>query len=241
VDLNRITDALVRDVQPLRFGPPVTCVYNPLEYARASYNLYADRFGRNPREVILLGLNPGPWGMAQTGIPFGEVSFARDWLGVEAAVGRPRVEHPKRRVEGFACSRSEVSGARVWGWAREKFGTPQRFFRRFFVANYCPLIFFEESGRNRTPDKLPSDEREPLLRVCDLALRRTVEHFQPRYVVGVGAFAESRAREALADSGLTIGRILHPSPANPQANRHWARTIASQLTKLGIELPRTRG
>jgi single-strand selective monofunctional uracil DNA glycosylase len=219
----------------------VTRVYNPLEYARASYDLYLERFGHGPREVILLGLNPGPWGMAQTGIPFGEVSFARDWLGIEAAVGRPPVEHPKRRVQGFACSRSEVSGARVWGWARQKFGTPERFFQRFFVANYCPLIFLEDSGRNRTPDKLPLAERRPLLLACDRALRRTVEHFRPRYVIGIGAFAESRAHEALGDSGVTVRRILHPSPANPQANRHWARTISGQLRKLGIELPRTRG
>src|SRR5688572_32536315 len=95
-------------------------------------------------------MNPGPFGMAQTGVPFGDVAMVRDWLGIVAAVAKPRDEHPKRPVLGFECQRSEVSGARLWGWARARFGTPQRFFERFFVANYCPLAFMESSGANRT-------------------------------------------------------------------------------------------
>jgi single-strand selective monofunctional uracil DNA glycosylase len=140
-------------------------------------------------------------------------------------------------VLGLGCTRSEVSGARIWGWVRDTFGTPGRFFGRFFVGNYCPLVFMERSGRNRTPDKLPADEREPLFAACDRALRRTVELLEPRFVVGVGAFAESRARVALADLEVTIGRVLHPSPANPQANRNWADAATRQLATLGIRVP----
>ena len=181
--------------------------------------------------------NPHPFGMAQTGVPFGEVHMVRGWLGIESPIGRPPVEHPKRPVEGFACHRSEVSGARVWGWARERFGTPEAFFARFFIANYCPLVFMGESGVNITPDKLPRSEREPLFEACDRALRRTVEHFRPRFVIGVGKFAEDRIRAALAAMpGPIVGRVPHPSPASPLANGGWAELMDRALAELGISL-----
>ena len=231
-----IAGDLAEEAGHLRFAAPVSHVYNPLEYAWDAHRQYLSRYGAAPKDVILLGMNPGPWGMAQTGVPFGEVGAVRDWLEINARIGRPDREHPKRRVEGLACTRSEVSGARLWSWARDTFSTPQRFFRRFFVANYCPLAFLEKSGRNRTPDKLPAVERKPLLEVCDRALRRTVEYLQPRWVIGVGAFAEGRARAALDDHQVVIGRILHPSPASPAANRGWANRASAELRQLGIEL-----
>jgi len=233
----RITDELVAALEPLRFGPPVTHVYNPLVYARRPYDLYWERCGAAPKEVVLLGMNPGPFGMAQTGVPFGEVGLVREWLGIEAAVGKPEVENPKRPVEGFACRRSEVSGRRLWGWARERFGSAEAFFGRFFVANYCPLLFLEEGGRNRTPDKLPAAEATPLYAACDRALRATVAHLRPRLVVGVGKFAEDRARQALAGLDVAVGRITHPSPANPKANRGWQPLVETELAALGVNLP----
>ncbi len=225
----------------LEIGPPVTHVYAPLVYARAPHHEYLERFGGAPKEAVLLGMNPGPWGMAQTGVPFGEVGLVRDWLGIDGPVDKPAHEHPKRPVEGFACARSEVSGRRLWGWARERFGTPERFFERFFVWNYCPLLFLEESGRNRTPDKLRKEEAEPVFEACDRALREAVEHLRPRRVVGVGRFAEDRARHALrpqrGERGVEVGGILHPSPASPAANRGWAEQAERQLRKLGVEIP----
>jgi len=227
-----IGDELTRRLSGLRFRAPVAYVYNPLEYARQAYAQYVSRYGTGRREIVMFGMNPGPWGMVQTGVPFGEVTIVRDWLGINAKVAKPPREHPRRRVDGFACQRSEVSGARLWGWARDTFRTPHRFFDRFFVANYCPLAFMEASGRNRTPDKLPAAEREPLLAACDNALRRTIEHFRPRFVVGIGAFAESRARIALAGMDVTIARILHPSPASPAANRGWEKRMTEQLLSI---------
>ncbi|RIL00121.1 MAG: single-stranded DNA-binding protein [Proteobacteria bacterium] len=228
------SDALVRALARLRFGAPVTHVYQPLVYARPAWKAYLERWAGGPKEVVLIGMNPGPFGMTQTGVPFGEVGLVRDWLGIDAPIGRPARQHPKRPIEGFACTRSEVSGARLWGWARDRFEKPERFFARFFVANYCPLVFLEESGRNRTPDKLPAAERAPLERACDAALRRTIEILRPRVVVGVGHFAESRARQALGDAGVAIGRIPHPSPASPAANRGWAQQAERALAELGI-------
>jgi single-strand selective monofunctional uracil DNA glycosylase len=234
VKLAEIAATLVSATRRLRFGAPVACVYHPLEYAIEPYLKYLRIAGDHRREVVLVGMNPGPWGMAQTGIPFGEVNVARTWLGVEAPVGRPRREHPHRPVQGFGCRRSEVSGARLWGWARDAFQTPDRFFQRFFVANYCPLCFLEDTGRNRTPDKLPASERRPLFVACDEALRRTVECLSPRIVVGVGRFAEARARIALDGIDVEVGHVLHPSPASPAANRDWPGQVAKQFEAMGI-------
>lgn len=221
----------------LRFSAPVTHVYNPLGYAWSAHRQYLERYGSGPGgRVLLLGMNPGPWGMAQTGVPFGEVGLVQKWLQIDAEIGRPEDEHPKRPVEGFGCHRSEVSGQRLWGWAKEQFTTPQAFFHRFFVANYCPLMFLEVSGRNRTPDRLPAVEREPLIEICDEALRRTVEVLVPSYVVGVGRFAEQRARQTLTGASVQVGRILHPSPASPTANRNWQDQAMSELTAMGIDL-----
>jgi single-strand selective monofunctional uracil DNA glycosylase len=236
VDLVDISRRLSRRVGRLEFGPPVAFVYNPLDYAREPHEQYLRRYGTGPKQIILLGMNPGPFGMAQTGVPFGEVSAVRDWMGVDGKVKRPRKEHDKRPVLGFDCPRSEVSGARLWGWARAHFDTPGRFFERFFVVNYCPLAFLEESGRNRTPDKLPAAEREPLHAACDEALSQVVELLQPEHLVGVGAFAEKRARLVLGDSGPRISSILHPSPANPRANKGWSEAIEAQFRESGIEL-----
>ena len=230
-----IAENLSGALAPLRFAAPVTHVYNPLDYAWPAHREYLERFGRGSKEVVLLGMNPGPWGMAQTGVPFGEVNFVRDWLSIDSPVGRPDSEHPKRPIEGWACSRSEVSGRRVWGWARERFETPERFFERFFIANYCPLMFLESSGRNRTPDRLPAREKDPLLRACDEALRLSIMALEPVWVIGVGRFAEASARRALEGLGVRVGGILHPSPASPAANRDWQGQARAQLAALGIE------
>ncbi|MBI5596018.1 MAG: single-stranded DNA-binding protein [Elusimicrobia bacterium] len=232
----RASRALAGAAGVLRFAPPVAFVYNPLEYAWEPHRAYLERWGRGPREVLLLGMNPGPFGMAQTGVPFGEVSFVRDWLGVSGPVGRPPRECPRRPVSGFSTRRSEVSGARLWGWARARFGAPERFFERFFVLNYCPLAFMDEGGRNLTPDKLRAGERSALEAVCDEALRAMARHFRPELVVGVGKFAEAAARRALAGSACRVGSILHPSPASPAANKGWAAAAERQFAALGVRL-----
>lgn len=236
MSLVSISRRLSRDVGRLRFSDPVTHVYNPLEYAREPHEEYLRRYGATPKEVVLVGMNPGPFGMAQTGVPFGDVSMVRDWMGIDGTIGRPEHQHDKRPVLGFDCTRAEVSGSRLWGWARDRFGTPERFFERFFVLNYCPLVFMEQSGRNRTPDKLPRAERAPLEKVCDRALRRSIEELSPRFAIGVGAFAEKCLRRTCGDLDLTLGCILHPSPASPKANRRWSEVAEEQLRELGVAL-----
>ncbi|MGE3310843.1 MAG: uracil-DNA glycosylase family protein [Limisphaerales bacterium] len=229
--------AELRDaVGVLRFREPVAMVYNPLEYAWSIHARYLGRFGAGRKRVVFLGMNPGPFGMAQTGVPFGEIAAVRDWMGLAGPVDRPSPEHAKRPVTGFACDRSEVSGRRLWGLFSDRFGTAESFFEDHFVANYCPLIFMTATGGNLTPDKLPAREVGPLYAACDVHLRGVVAALDPEWVVGVGAFAEGRAREALAGvrPGVRIGRILHPSPASPAANRGWAEAARRELETLGV-------
>ena len=234
--LVQIAAELRQTLAPLTFRDPVRYVYRPLDYAWTSHLQYLQRYGRGEGRMLWFGMNPGPFGMAQTGVPFGEVSAVRDWMGVETEVGRPEPEHPKRPVQGFDCPRSEVSGARLWGWAARRFGTPERFFAEHFVANYCPLLFLHETGRNLTPDKLVKADREPMLARCDAALDAMVDALRPRRIIGVGAFAEGRARAVVGDR-IPIGRVLHPSPASPAANRGWAEAAEVQLLEQGITLP----
>jgi len=234
VDVSR---SLCDAVERLRFAPPVACVYNPLRYARNPHEAYLARYGTGRKECVLLGMNPGPFGMAQTGVPFGDPALVRDWLGIEGEVGQPERMHPRRPVLGFAQRRSEVSGARLWGWARDRCGSPDRFFARFFVVNWCPLAFLDAAGRNLTPDKLPAAEREALARPCDRALRAVVAELSPRVVIGVGVFSERRAREALRGTGVVVGGMLYFSPASPRANRGWAAQADRALHALGLRLP----
>lgn len=223
-------------LSPLTFSPPTTHVYCPLEYAWAPHEAYLRRFGNSRKKVVLVGMNPGPWGMTQTGVPFGEIAAVRDWMGIEEPVGHPQHEHPKRRVTGFACANSEVSGRRLWGLFAKRFGTAEAFFKDHFVANYCPLVFMSETGSNRTPDKLPAAETEPMEALCDVHLQAVIRALEPEWVIGVGGFAEERANRAHAalGGGFKVGRVLHPSPASPAANRDWAGEATKQLVKLGV-------
>ena len=241
-ELKRISETLASGCSSLRFGPHIAAVYNPLEYAKAPHYKYLELAGLSPKKVIFLGMNPGPWGMAQTGVPFGEIEAVRGWLGIKAAVNKPENEHPKRPIEGFSCTRSEVSGRRLWGLFRERFGTPYEFFRDHFVANYCPLVFMDSGGANITPDKLPREEAQPLFKICDCALKDTIKLLSPQWVIGVGGFAKKRIDSVSAELSdgngsayqFNSAQILHPSPANPKANVNWDRDVIKTLTELGI-------
>jgi single-strand selective monofunctional uracil DNA glycosylase len=235
-ELVAVARDLADSVGKLKFSPPVTHVYNPLDYAWAAHELYLKKYGGSRKHVIFLGMNPGPFGMAQTGVPFGEVAAVRDWLDVFAKINKPAGEHAKRRIRGFDCHRSEVSGRRLWGLFAGRFGSPENFFAEHFVVNYCPLAFCESGGCNRTPDKLPPAERRPLFEICDAHLRSVLGILKPEWLVGVGDFAAKRGQAVCEPmhTPIQIGQILHPSPASPAANRGWAQAATEQLIKMGV-------
>lgn len=182
-------------------------------------------------------MNPGPFGMAQTGVPFGEIPAVRDWLRLTGPIGKPPHENPAKPVQGFDCPRSEVSGRRLWGLFADRYGTPEAFFAEHFVLNYCPLLFLDGT-RNLTPDKLPAAQQRALLAACDEHLRTALRALRPQHLVGIGAWSMKRAQAALHGhpdlAGIHIHTILHPSPASPAANRGWAEAATRQLTEQGI-------
>ena len=231
----RAAQRLARDVDALTFAAPVTHVYNPLRYAASPHREYLRRYGASKKRVVFLGMNPGPWGMAQTGVPFGQIDAVRGWLGISGAIGRPQVEHVRYPVSGFACHRSEGSGERLWGALAERYASPNDFFRERFVANYCPLLFIAHD-RNLIPEKLPRAERDALYEACDRHLRAMRRALEPDWVIGIGNFARDRAKMALAGTGVEVGVILHPSPANPKAHKDWAGKANAQLEEYGLEL-----
>ncbi len=222
-------------VDALKFSAPVTHTLNPLDYAWAPHEQYLRKFGNGKKRVVFLGMNPGPFGMVQVGVPFGEVNAVRDWMKIDAPVAQPKSPNPSRPVEGFACTRSEISGQRLWALFSQRFPDAHDFFADHFVLNYCPLAFFDQA-RNVTPDKLIKAESKPLYAACDAHLRACVNALKPDWVIGIGKFAETQAKAALSPSNphLRIGTVLHPSPASPMANRGWAPQATAQLAALGV-------
>jgi single-strand selective monofunctional uracil DNA glycosylase len=229
------TERLAAALRDLEFSHPVACVYRTLDYTWQAHREYLERFGRGKKRVLFLGMNPGPFGMAQTGIPFGEVAAVRDWMGIEMPIDKPVPEHPKRPIDGFDCKRSEVSGRRLWGLFADRFEKADLFFKDHFVINFCPLVWMNESGANLTPDKLPAAEMAPVEEACLIHLQEVIVLLKVTCLIGVGGFAEERLRRAAAGCGSAaqVGRILHPSPASPAANRGWAEVASRQLTELG--------
>jgi single-strand selective monofunctional uracil DNA glycosylase len=232
-DLVSVMEKLRTKVDRLRFGPPVAYVYNPLDYAWPVAREYFARFGRAPKEVLLLGMNPGPFGMGQTGVPFGEVRSVKEFLGLEGEIRAPRRTHAKRPVEGFDCKRSEVSGQRLWTAIAARHPSPETFFERALILNYCPLLFLGETGANVTPDKIAKPERVALEAICDSALADVVRILQPEHIVGIGQYAAKCAARVLGDTAR-ITTMPHPSPASPAANRGWAGSARRALADAGL-------
>jgi single-strand selective monofunctional uracil DNA glycosylase len=216
----------------LRFRAPVAFVYNPLKYAWEPHEQYLRKFGGGRKRVVFIGMNPGPFGMMQTGVPFGEIRAVREWMKIDGTVVPPEKQHAKAKILGFECPRSEVSGRRLWGFFEERFGAPENFFQEYFVANYCPLAFLEKGGANYAAERFNKTTSERLHRVCDVHLKTVLETLDPEWVIGVGAFAAGRARAVAPER--KIGQILHPSPACPAANRDWAGTVTRQLREMGV-------
>lgn len=232
--VEKIIDQLSQELNKIDIPLPVTHTYNPYIYAKKPFLQYFERYSQKNVPTILVGMNPGPWGMAQTGIPFGEINSVKDWLKLDAPIFQPQKEHPKRPILGYDCPRSEVSGRRLWGWAMDDYKTPNNFFKNFFVINFCPLIFMEESGKNKTPNTLPQSVQTPINELCRKALHDIVDLLQPQSVIGVGKFAAEQCQLALPHFKGKIGSITHPSPANPKANRGWKKIIIEELKALAV-------
>ena len=219
----------------MRSRIPVTAVYDPSQYAREPFESFLQLCAAGRRRYLLLGMNPGPWGMAQTGVPFGTVSWVRDWMGITGRIGQPAEMLASRPVAGWACPREEVSGSRLWGLLAEMYKSAGRLFSEVAVLNYCPLLFLQSSGSrtsNVTPDRLPAAVAGRIQSACDEHLARVVDLLDPQLLVGVGAYAH-RCLQRVAPE-RNCGSILHPSPASPAANRGFHQQALRQLRALKV-------
>ena len=200
----------------------VDVCYNPLDYAWDVHEAYLRRMGGSGARTVVLGMNPGPHGMGQMGIPFAATSVVRDLLGITGIpVGQPEPADSRRPVVGLEYPREEVSGTRLWGLLSEHYGDAGAIASRVFLVNHCPLMLFSgPRATNITPDKVGGKRARALLERCDQHLREVVAALDGQRVIGVGKFAESRARSALADEAVGVVGCWHPSPASPLANRN---------------------
>lgn len=235
MDILEKSKQLSYHLQSISLPEQIGFAYHPLDYAWKVYEAYVKQFAQGKKKILYLGMNPGPFGMAQTGIPFGEVQAVKNFLGLneQFPIHSPVQFHPKKPVLGWSCKRSEVSGKRLWGWLKDRYQTAERCFEENFVLNYCPVLFLKDTGCNLTPQDLPKNSLHAILEACDEHLRDWVNYLQVEHVIGVGQFAADRARNALSD--VPIHTLLHPSPANPHANRKpWGETATHQLQEMGL-------
>ncbi len=224
---------LFRDEVGKLVFPESVYVYNPLEYAWSLHEQFLLHYCKQDATMLWLGMNPGPFGMAQDGIPFGEVRAVREYLHLQGEVGQPKRVHPKRPVLGLACKRSEGSGKRLWGYLATKWPDAGEMANHVMVLNYCPLVFMDAgaNGRNVTPDKLPKDCRIALEGVCDAYLEDVLRWSHAQLLIGVGKYAGEKLA-GLAPQDRRVATILHPSPASPLANRGWGEQVDAALSSL---------
>uniref|UniRef100_A0A182MSA2 Uracil-DNA glycosylase-like domain-containing protein n=1 Tax=Anopheles culicifacies TaxID=139723 RepID=A0A182MSA2_9DIPT len=215
----------------------VAACYDPIEYASAIHCAYLQRFLDGPKAVLFIGMNPGPWGMCQTGVPFGYVPAVRDWMGLRGTVAKPTPELAARPVEGLACTREEQSGKRWWGLYQELCGTADCFFRSCFVYNLCPLAFFHQSGRNITPSELKGKAKGEIQSISEQYLETALKVLKPKIIISVGRYTEDRVKTLTKQNriGPTIVTYCmpHPSPRSLN-NTNWSQKAKLWLSEHGI-------
>ncbi|KAL1122807.1 hypothetical protein AAG570_003133 [Ranatra chinensis] len=219
---------LSRRLRDTDFGPSVEYVYDPLTYAYDIHSKFVRKFCLGTKEILFLGMNPGPWGMMQNGVPFGENTSVQQFLGLFGTVVKPEREHPLRPVLGLACRRSEVSGKRFWSLARLLGASEAEvFFRHCFVYNYFPLCLIGSHGKNVTPPELKAAVQRSIESACDSALCEVISLLNVKVVIGIGRFSEKKALNVVSRAGLNDVKVLflpHPSPRNPATNKDWLTT-----------------
>ncbi|KAJ8670440.1 hypothetical protein QAD02_001699 [Eretmocerus hayati] len=228
--------ALSQKLRYINFNFPVEHIYDPVVYAYHTHAIYVTKYCHSNKKILFLGMNPGPWGMSQTGVPFGEVNIVKEWLKISGYIGKPFREQADRLVTGFSCTRSEISGRRFWSLFKELCGgDPEKFFRHSFLHNYCPIALMDAGGRNITPAELKGPEQYALYAACDEALAAVLRLLQVEIVLGVGRFAEKRAQTVVKTAGLPIKVLCipHPSPRSV-GNENWNEKAKLKLREYGL-------
>lgn len=170
-------------------------------------------------------------------VPFGEIESVRNWLHITGPVGKPPKELHSRRVEGFNCSRSEISGARFWGLFKKLCGKPENFFRSSFVYNYLPQQWMRSNGANVTPGEFSALDMTALFDICDPIFIKVLEIYEVEIIIAIGKFCEKRAQKALKkylpESKIQILYLPHPSPRAVN-NTNWEEKALESLKNFNL-------
>ncbi|XP_076667158.1 single-strand-selective monofunctional uracil-DNA glycosylase [Andrena cerasifolii] len=226
---------LAIELGKIKFPLPIEYVYSPLEYAFDTHAMYVKKYCTTVKRILFLGMNPGPWGMSQTGVPFGEINMVRNWLQISGAVGKPAREQPDRKVTGFECPRTEISGKRLWGLFKELCGNPEKFFQHAYVHNYCPIALMNKKGCNITPAEMKGAYQQTMHNACDKALANVIRLLNVEIVIGIGGYAEKRAQLVAKSSKLPVKILCLPHPSPRAANNtNWSEKATKKLTEFGL-------
>jgi single-strand selective monofunctional uracil DNA glycosylase len=215
-------------------------VLDPSRYGERWHAPFRRLYPPRARPLLVFGLNPGPYGMAQTGIPFTDLKRLAQGLprlAAELARSGERLSLPglaPSSLQPFLTRTFESSSVRVHRFLRLAHGSAERAFREVVFVNPCPLLFIDRAlGENRTPADLPR------------ALRAGVD--EARVEVVSVAVARLRARGAIVlgrDAAAALSVPLrarlgeravveweHPARAVPDI---WARGLLAALRRRGL-------
>jgi len=172
-------------------------VKNPYAYAFEPYSNFVRKYLNGKKDVLFLGMNPSPSDMGRNGIPFGDIDFVVEWLGVTGRVSLPNLNPMcSFSMNDLSESRSEnaeCDGKALWSLIQELTITPESFFANCFVHNFCPLLFTKD-GKNVTPEDLEDpDDKSNLEQICGRYLQKTLKLLDPRIIIAVGTYAKTQA------------------------------------------------
>ncbi|XP_037927861.1 single-strand selective monofunctional uracil DNA glycosylase-like [Teleopsis dalmanni] len=210
----------------------ITHIYNPVEYAADLHCEYLRKYLDRPKRVVFLAVHPEQNGMAQTGVPFGNVSTVRDMMKLCGEVKQPNRLHPKHPVLGLNCHINEPSGVRFWGLMDKIAGSLDTFSEQCFVHTFCPLLFFNEYGRTIEPCVLPFEIKYPMRDLLVEALCKEMKLVQPEIIVVTGNYVyNGLQRSELYAKTLLVMTNPHPWVPN---NHNWVRRSERWLYQYDI-------
>jgi single-strand selective monofunctional uracil DNA glycosylase len=226
-------------------------VLNPGRYGERWHARFRRAYPMSPRPLLVFGLNPGPYGMAQTGVPFTDLKrlesalpgLWKDLVASGEPVTRPGLAPPS--LARHLTRTFESSSVRVYRFLERAYGRPELALREVVFVNPCPLLFIDpETGANRTPADLPRALRArkaaELVHAFEELRRATVleavAELEPRGAILLGRDVAAAVGEALraALGARSVVEWEHPARAVPET---WSRGLADELRKRGLLRP----
>lgn len=216
---------LNNELNELQFPKNITHIYNPIVYALNLHCQYIKKFLNGKKKVMLIGMNPGPNGMVQNGVPFGNTNTVKNLMKIQGQVDQPPSLNPKRPVTGLSCTTEEPSGVRIWNLLQKLAGSLEVFGEQCFLHNFCPLAFFDEQGKNITPSELKGKIKSTLRDICLKYLEKEIQLIQPEIIIAIGSYVGDSLRKLSKQSiyvrtNIKILQLAHPSPRSLN-NNNW--------------------